>query len=116
MLLKISYQPERCPMLFSYYVIDETSYNSNYKRIFEHELTIMLNVNAKQPQYSYNLELYLPACQIECIYDRELINSFKRLHQDNFFGNIDLLDHVLTYVDKWNGCNSSAGLKKNKLV
>jgi len=99
-LIRIEYKPARSPMLFSQYIMDELRFNEVFREIFTRDdvLRIYSRTTTKPTSLLsddiYNLEIYLPTCKIMIQRTTSQINAHRLLYQSDFYGNVDILQHV----------------------
>lgn len=91
-LIRIECQPEKSPILFSQYIMDDLRFNTVYRQIFTRDDT--LRIQSSINDASYNLEVYLPLCKITVQYNTQHVNAHRLMYQSDFYGNIDILQHI----------------------
>ena len=100
-LVNILSYPLNLPHLFSSYIMNEKKFN-RYLPLFDKNETIKCD---------FELEIYLPDCEIIIHKEREKINSFRDLFSSNKYGNFDILDNLDRYIHDNRNMN-----KKQKLT
>jgi len=97
-VISISFTPARSPKLFAFYLMNKREFENKYEHKFKINTTINLSnreITIGASINNYDLELYLPNCDIEIYSDTATVNAYKVICKDaKFCGCIDILKFV----------------------
>lgn len=94
-LIFITTYPYNGPKLHAFYLMNKDLFNTRYSPIFKLPETVMIPIELHYHKHDrttgYSMEIYLPDTEIQVIENLHMINSYKVLLKERYFGNLDII-------------------------